>query len=219
MNGWGEVPVLGSVPEWPRPAEFHAPFLVSEKIDGTHAALDLTRIDAATAVPDGAITVTTGGERWMLRAASRLRWLTAERDNFGFRAWACEHAAALTRLGPGLHRGEWYGQGIQRGYALTERRWALFDAERWSAPPPGVPEVVEVVPVLARVPGPRLTEAVETASRTLKGTGSLAVFGQRAEGLVIASALAPAVRFTVLLDHASRAANVRTGCGRRREQA
>lgn len=214
MNGQMGEPVLGPVPEWPRPAEFLAPFLVSEKLDGTHAAIDLTRIDKGTAVPEGAVTVTAGGDRWMLRAASRLRWLTAERDNFGFRAWVAEHAAVLTLLGPGLHRGEWYGRGIQRGYGLTERRWALFDAERWSAPPAGVPEVVEVVPVLARVQGPRLVEAVETASRTLAGTGSLAVFGQRAEGLVIASALAPAVRFTVLFDHAG--GPVSLGSARRR---
>lgn len=208
MNGQMEAPVLETVPEWPRPAEYRSPFLISEKIDGTHAAIDLTRIEEGTAVPDGAVTLTSGGDRWMLRAASRLRWLTAERDNFGFRTWALKHAEALTRLGPGLHRGEWYGQGIQRGYGLDERRWALFNAERWSAPPAGVPEVVEVVPVLARVTGPRLTEAIETASRTLMGTGSLAVLGQQAEGLVIAAALAPAVRFTVMIDHAKEPASL-----------
>ena len=197
MNG--QIGEQETVPAWPRPAEFNAPFLISEKIDGTHVALAVTEIDAATAVPKGAVSVTVSGKRWMLRAASRLRWLTDERDNFGFRAWAREHAAALVGLGPGLHRGEWYGQGIQRAYGLGERRWALFDAERWTKLPEGLPEAVEVVPVLARVPGPHLIEAVDTALRTLQGAGSLAVFGQQAEGLVIASAHAPSVRFTVPL--------------------
>src|SRR5690606_10246257 len=86
----GQVGERETVPAWPRPAEFNAPCLISEKIDGTHVALAVTEIDAARAVPEGAISVTVGGRRWMLRAASRLRWLTDERDNFGFRAWVRE---------------------------------------------------------------------------------------------------------------------------------
>jgi hypothetical protein len=51
----------------------------------------------------------------------------------GVATWVKEHRELLIEtLGPGLHFGEWYGQGIQRGYGLTEKRFALFNTARWN---------------------------------------------------------------------------------------
>lgn len=85
---------------------------VSEKIDGTNAV----------------VYVTEDGE---VHAGSRTRWITPEADNFGFAAWVRDNSQELRKLGPGTHRGEWWGRGIQRGYGLTERRFSLFNVGRW----------------------------------------------------------------------------------------
>lgn len=89
--------------------------VVSEKIDGTNAVVHV-------------------GEDGAVLAGSRNRWLVGDEkagDNHGFRAWVREHADELRELGPGYHYGEWWGQGIQRGYGLTEKRWSLFNVGRW----------------------------------------------------------------------------------------
>jgi hypothetical protein len=36
------------------------------------------------------------------------------------------------KLGAGYHYGEWWGQGIQRRYGLSEKRFSLFNVSRWS---------------------------------------------------------------------------------------
>lgn len=66
-----------------------------------------------------------------IRAASRSRFITPDNDNFGFAAWVRDNAEELVKLGPGVHYGEWWGQGIQRGYGLDERRFSLFNTGRW----------------------------------------------------------------------------------------
>lgn len=65
-------------------------------------------------------------------------------------------------LGRGYHYGEWWGRGIQRGYGLKERRFSLFNVERWRDAfgpfgPGGTgnnavwaPDCCRVVPVLYR---------------------------------------------------------------------
>jgi hypothetical protein len=67
-------------------------------------------------------------------AGSRNRWITPESDNFGFARWVKENEDALRiGLGPGQHFGEWWGQGIQRTYGLTEKRFSLFNVHRWKS--------------------------------------------------------------------------------------
>jgi hypothetical protein len=85
---------------------------VTEKVDGTN----------------GLVSV---GEDGLVRAGSRNRWLTVSDDNFGFAAWVEANADEIRKLGPGNHYGEWYGRGIQRGYGLFDRRFALFNVRRW----------------------------------------------------------------------------------------
>jgi hypothetical protein len=95
--------------------------VVSEKIDGTNAQIEITQIF-------------TIGDRPVIRvrAGSRNRWLTLENDNYGFCAWVNNNAEELLALGEGNHFGEWWGQGIERGYGLKEKRFSLFNSKRWA---------------------------------------------------------------------------------------
>ncbi len=137
--------------------------VVTEKIDGTNALVSIAE--------DGSI-----------RAGSRTRWITPEADNFGFAKWVQDHAAELAKLGPGRHYGEWYGSGIQRRYGLAERRFALFNVARWSAPE-SRPACCGCVPIVAEGVGEGVVEA---ALARLRAEGSLAVPGfERPEGVVV----------------------------------
>lgn len=89
--------------------------VITEKIDGTNAQIIIT--------DDGRIA-----------AGSRTRLITPQDDNYGFARWVEEHKTELLELGPGRHFGEWWGQKIQRGYGLTEKRFSLFNVSRWADP-------------------------------------------------------------------------------------
>lgn len=89
--------------------------VVTEKLDGTNAQVVITE--------DGQI-----------RAGSRNRYVEpGKQDNYGFGGWVQDNKLELGKLGPGVHYGEWWGCGIQRGYGLTdgERRFSLFNTSRW----------------------------------------------------------------------------------------
>jgi hypothetical protein len=117
--------------------------VLTEKIDGTNASVF---IDQAS-----------GG----FLVGSRNRWITPEQDNYGFARWAYDHKEELIQgLGDGHHFGEWWGQGIQRKYGLKEKRWSLFNVNRWRTcpePNPNFPKAIllpgccHVVPVVAVV--------------------------------------------------------------------
>jgi hypothetical protein len=86
---------------------------ITEKIDGTNASVRI--------LEDGTI-----------EAYSRKRRITPDSDNFGFARWVEDNADKLVNLGPGVHFGEWWGKGIQRGYDLDHKRFSLFNTARWS---------------------------------------------------------------------------------------
>lgn len=142
---------------FPKIPRFKREIIVTEKIDGTNAQIAWVELQSEEAVEAAAadplcLKVVSGqydGESPMaLYAGSRNRWvLPGKQDNFGFAAWAFANSAELLKLGPGRHFGEWYGLGIQRGYGLTEKRFALFNAGRWTAE--ALPSCVGVVPILA----------------------------------------------------------------------
>jgi len=88
--------------------------VITEKIDGTNGQIYIPE-DLAVAY-----------------AGSRKRWLTPEIDNHGFCKWVYENTAELMKLGPGHHFGEWWGQRINRGYGLKEKRFSLFNVAKWS---------------------------------------------------------------------------------------
>lgn len=175
--------------------------VVTEKLDGTNAQVYIEEGEAPLGalakqtVEDTATGVTL--HFWMA-AGSRNRWLSATKteDNFGFATWCQANAEELFKLGPGRHFGEWWGQGIGRGYGLTEKRFSLFNVGRWydthqdgnyvSEPSAleAAPACCHVVPVLLR--GPFRTDAVDMAIRLLKQRGSYAASGfMKPEGVIV----------------------------------
>lgn len=132
----------------------------TEKIDGTNACVIITE--------DGDFA-----------CQSRTRIITPEEDNYGFARWAYENKDELLKLGPGHHFGEWWGNGIQRGYGLDEKRFSLFNTARWGEHNPNTPECVHVVPVIHK-------NTLEEAKQFLIENGSLAAPGfMDIEGVVL----------------------------------
>lgn len=148
--------------EFPKMPRLSREIVVTEKIDGTNAQVYVAE--------DGTVY-----------AGSRTRWITPEEDNFGFARWVEQNSAELAKLGPGSHFGEWWGSGIQRGYGLNEKRFSLFNVDRWGE---NRPDCCGVVPVLYR--GVFDTESVNKCLRVLSETGSQAAPGfMNPEGVVV----------------------------------
>lgn len=144
----------------------------------------LNREVIATEKIDGTNGVIYVGEDGLVLAGSRSRWLGLNGDNFGFNAWVVQNIQELReKLGPGYHYGEWFGRGIQRNYGLTEKRFSLFNVERWGDPSVR-PACCHVVPELAR--GTDVRKVTEYALDRLRNEGSLAVPGfMKPEGIVL----------------------------------
>ena len=135
-------------PKFEKIPRLFRPLVVSEKIDGTNGLIEITEVGFGTSlgnpnVPPGTTVVEYDDideepirEFWV-RAGSRTRWISPAADNFGFAKWVQDNAEKLIQLGPGLHYGEWWGKGIQRGYGLDEKRFSLFNLGRWHDPNAG----------------------------------------------------------------------------------
>lgn len=148
---------------WPKIARLNRDIVITEKIDGTNAA----------------VGVTEDGEVY---AQSRTRIITPESDNFGFAAWVSANTDALRGiLGPGLHFGEWWGSGIQRGYGLPpgERRFSLFNTSKWR----DVEPLLHCVPILYE--GPFNLGRISEAIFDLRVHGSYAAPFMNPEGIVV----------------------------------
>ncbi len=149
--------------DFPKMARWSRDIIITEKLDGTNAQIYIG--------PEGEFL--TG---------SRTRWITPEDDNYGFSAWAHANKEELLKLGPGRHFGEWWGQGIQRRYGLSEKRLSLFNVSRWQYEP--IPDCVSLVPVLYS--GPNLPGVVEECIESLAKNGSVASPGfMKPEGIVM----------------------------------
>lgn len=121
--------------------------IVTEKIDGTNACV-VIEAGFVQDSQDGWCAGLLGKEGWLkIGAQSRGRVITPDDDNFGFAAWVRENAQSLSELGPGHHFGEWWGQGIQRGYDRATREFSLFNTTRWQY---SRPACCGVVPIVAR---------------------------------------------------------------------
>lgn len=151
---------------WPKIARLNRNITITEKIDGTNAAI---------IVGEGAVG-----------AQSRNRLITPDDDNFGFARWVADNAGALTdALGPGRHFGEWWGSGIQRGYGLTngEKRFSLFNTARYADADLAV-DGLGVVPVLYE--GPFSEAEIRRALHHLDVYGSRASEGfTDPEGIIV----------------------------------
>jgi hypothetical protein len=165
-----------SFPKMPR---LHREIVITEKLDGTNAQIYLTFDDPPKGTPVVAVVLTEVGPM-SIYAGSRNRWITPEDDNFGFARWVADNAVQLAELGPGRHFGEWWGKGIQRGYGLSERRFSLFNATRWSTPP----ACCHVVPTLYT--GAFNLDEIENVAAHLRRNGSEAAPGyDKPEGIVV----------------------------------
>lgn len=161
-------------PKIPRVANTVAVF--TEKIDGTNAQIYIPA--------PGTAGVPTPG----FFVGSRNRWIMPDSDNYGFARWAYENAAPLLRLGSGRHYGEWWGQGIQRGYGLSEKRFSLFDARRWT--PERLAEreltgLVHAVPILGVVSLDKLSDFAREVEDKLRAGSHAAPGFMQPEGYVI----------------------------------
>lgn len=145
---------------WPKTKRLFRNIIVTEKLDGTNAAI---HVDAAGVA---------------IAAQSRNRLITPEDDNYGFARWVYEHAAELGELlGTGVHFGEWWGRGIQRNYGLSERRFSLFNTAQWDALVPRHVGDVLVAPVPVLYRGEFRESAVRVALAKLGVSGSVAAPG------------------------------------------
>jgi len=151
--------------EFPSISRLTRECVVTEKIDGTNAQIVVT--------PEGEVF-----------AGSRTRWITPEDDNYGFAKWVKAHEDELrVGLGFGQHFGEWYGQGIQRNYGLSEKRFALFNVSRWGDDAVR-PACCHVVPTLYT--GIFDTNMIDGVLEMLSMSGSKAAHNfMKPEGIVI----------------------------------
>jgi len=156
--------------------------VITEKIDGTNGRI--CNVPIAKGYHDDKMLGYWYGpdaSTWAMYAGSRTRWITPSDDNYGFAKWALANFEDLKNLGPGAHFGEWWGQGIQRKYGLTEKRFSLFNAAKWGE---SRPACCNVVPVLFR--GPFETQFVDGTLKALAERGSVAAPGfMKPEGIVI----------------------------------
>ena len=150
---------------YPKTPRLHGEIIITEKIDGTNACVIVT-------------------DDFQVFAGSKNRILSTTSDNFGFAQWVQDNQEELKQLGPGSHAGEWWGQGIQRTYGMTTKKFSLFNVSRWSNPDER-PECCGCVPVLAT----RDTfdvSAVDWWAEALSHTGSYAAPGfMNPEGVVV----------------------------------
>lgn len=137
---------------WPSIPRLNRNMIVTEKIDGTNAAIIIEHHgvysgedavhyverhedDWSTFRVTDSETFPGQHEVFEIGAQSRKRLIHPGDDNFGFAAWVWDNATALLdALGEGRHYGEWWGSGIQRGYSLAkgEKRFSLFNVSRYS---------------------------------------------------------------------------------------
>jgi len=177
--------------------------VITEKIDGANAAVGINfyslDLPADYPMPDRDIDckfVDRGGRDVngmvnyaVVYAQSRKRVITPEKDNHGFARWVWDNAESLVNdLGEGLHFGEWWGSGVNRGYGLPkgEKRFSLFNVKRWSFQQeiPFKTPGLGVVPVLYR--GSFDTGVIRVELDKLESFGSSAAPGfNKPEGIVV----------------------------------
>lgn len=177
--------------------------IITEKIDGSNGQVAIIPSDSEEFIgcEDGFVeqcclaNKQIDETKWLyMFAGSRNRWLSTgkQNDNHAFAYWVKENSEELFQLGPGRHFGEWYGKGIQRGYGLDHKRFALFNVSKWVAKDDFItvenqhhaPACCSVVPVMYE--GQFNTGTINDVLDILKKNGSLAVHGyMNPEGICI----------------------------------
>lgn len=184
---------------WPKTPRLMRDIIITEKIDGTNAAVGILPLRDVThfrpnesferssldeiKVLDRSVfaKVEHEGLLYGVYAQSRTRLITPgkDTDNYGFAGWVERNAEELVRLlGEGLHFGEWWGAGIQRKYGMDEKRFSLFNSHRFNSgyfQEMGTDLNIDGVPVLYQ--GPYDTAAISAVLGTLRSDGSVAAPG------------------------------------------
>lgn len=156
--------------EFNKIARLSREIIITEKIDGTNG---LIYID----------------ENNVIYAGSRNRWLWSEEqeeihnDNHGFAQWVRANKEELKKLDKGYHYGEWAGQGIQRNYGLTEKRFYLFNVNKWTDDLLR-PKCCYVVPILYKGLFAQTPILVALDELAMKGSVAVPEF-MKPEGIVI----------------------------------
>ena len=170
--------------KWKSIPRLNKEVIVTEKLDGTNAQIHITpeatieEIYGYDRADSGCVLAEKDG--LLLLAGSRSRYISVEDDNFGFAKWVQDNHEELFKLGPGRHYGEWWGLGIQRGYALSERRLSMFNP-RWEDQGP---QCVSTAPILAR--GTDLSVLANYGMAVLREKGSFAAPGfMDPEGIIV----------------------------------
>jgi len=172
--------------EWPKTSRFFRDIVITEKIDGTNAAIGIKRVAYGYGIgaqyilddPDPSVISyeLVGDGLYAIYAQSRNKLiLPGKQDNYGFAGWVSQHTAELvTFLGEGLHYGEWWGSGIQRGYGLTkgEKRFSLFNTRRFQDIYAESHSLLHSVPILYS--GPLEEKLITGALEHLQTYGSVA---------------------------------------------
>ena len=161
--------------------------IITEKLDGTNASVT----NMVLSSPSDNMRADFAEKGWgifdfeynsiAVVPASRNRYITLKKDNYGFAKWVHEHAEELLSLGIGQNFGEWWGQGIQRHYGLKEKRFSLFNVTRYEE---DAPLCCDVVPTLYT--GPFDTAMIQRYVNKLADQGSCAAPGfMDPEGVVV----------------------------------
>lgn len=189
---------------WPKIPRLNREIVITEKIDGTNGAIHIEEqpfgAHAATSVAEGILVLGPPDKEldglpkfeYVVAAQSRKRVITPNDDNHGFAKWVYENAKELVEaLGKGVHFGEWWGAGINRGYGRTNKSYSpktfsLFNTKKWADKINYVkwPVQLDVVPTIYE--GPFSQGAVDHALYELRKYGSYAQPGfRRPEGVVV----------------------------------
>lgn len=171
-------------PAFPSIPRLNRRVVITEKIDGENGLISIRRAS------DGPLRVGietrvnfVDGDTYYVSAGTRTRWVTDVDNPFGGWVWERRYELVQT-LGPGLHRGEWWGKGVKRGYGLNENRFSLFNVGRWTEDKLVEVLGLHVVPTI--FPGTARLSTVQLALETLEISGSLAAPGfMRPEGVIV----------------------------------
>lgn len=155
----------GVFKSWGKIPRYTGTINVTEKIDGTNAQIHITS--------DG--KVFTG---------SRNRWCTPDNDNYGFSTWVHDNIEEIKKLGVGRFYGEWWGEGIGRGYGIRGKCFTLFSGQKIAKLPDMMIQNNPFVPVIYRGKCP--TGTIERVMQELWDKGSSVSPGfMRPEGIII----------------------------------
>lgn len=193
---------------WPKTPRLFREIVVTEKLDGTNAAVQIIPVASmdrwmdesgeTTAFFDPQPIAVVDGFAVYAQSRNRLIFPGKTTDNYGFAGWVERNAASLVEdLGEGIHYGEWWGQGIARKYGAQHKTFSLFNVARYADITFTTPSL-DLVPVLYS--GENNTAAVEAALTLLGAGGSVASPGfMNPEGVIVFHSASRQV-FKVTLD-------------------